>query len=204
MRRLTSAILPRDGRADFLRSFYTRFHSGGTPSCSGQPGQLYPVTAVSCLSFIHLHMLRSWRVYFLHRPRPETCAGNGRPITRRPFHTHLCFGKNYFCTGQTQGLYPESAVPNCPFISHMLLIRPFHTFLPWEKFFLYRASPSTLPGGCRSHVFHSFYTCFSSGGARFCTGRARRLYPVTAILPLIHSFLHVFVLAKTFSRQSNP
>ena len=132
------------------------------------------------------------------------CRKRASPITRRPFHTHLCLGKNYFCTGQAQGLYPESAVPNCPLISHMVLARPFHTFLLWKKFFLHRASPSTLPGGGRSHVVHSFYTCFSSGGARFCTGRARQLDPVTAILPLIHSFLHVFVLAKTFSRQSNP
>ena len=235
MRRPASPTLPRDGRADFLRSFYTRFHSGGTPSCAGQPGQLYPVTAVSCLSFIHLHMLRSWRVYFLHRPRPETYARNGRPITRRPFHTFV-LRKKLFLHRPSSGTLPGMGGSQLsvhfshvarPFISHVfalenfflhrarpstlpgggrpqLLVRPFHTFLLWKNFFLHRASPSTLPGGGRSHVVHSFYTCFSSGGARFCTGRARQLHPVTAILPLIHSFLHVFVLAKTFSRQSNP
>ena len=119
--------------------------------------------------------------------------------------THLCFGKNYFCTGQTQGLYPESAVPNCPFISHMLPVCPFHTFLLWKNFFLHRASPSTLPGGGRSHVVHSFYTSFSSGGAHFCTGRARQLHPVTAILPLIHSFISPrFCSGENFFSPEQP
>ena len=105
MRRPILQTLPRDGRADFLRSFYTRFHSGGTAFCAGQPDQLYPVTAVSCLSFIHLHMLRSWRVYFLHRPRPETYARNGRPITRRPFHTFV-LRKKLFLHRPSSGTLP--------------------------------------------------------------------------------------------------
>ena len=105
MRRPILQTLPRDGRADFLRSFYTRSHSGGTAFCAGQPDQLYPVTAVSCLFFIHLHMLWSWRVYFLHRPRPETCAGNGRPITRRPFHTFV-LRKKLFLHRPNSGTLP--------------------------------------------------------------------------------------------------
>ena len=160
MRRPILQTLPRDGRADFLRSFYTRFQSGGTAFCAGQPDQLYPVTAVSCLSFIHLHMLRSWRVYFLHRPRPETYVRNGRPITRRPFHTFV-LRKKLFLHRPNSGTLPGIGGSQLSVhFTHVARLSISHVFA-LEKIFSTQGQPVNFtrrrPFPRRPFILHIFF-----------------------------------------------
>ena len=228
MRRPASPTLPRDGRADFVRLFHTFsfwrdyfLHRPTWPTLPRDgrlPFVLHSFTHALVLADLvsaqaaARNLCRNGRpqslvVHFTHicalekiipaQAKLGNFTRNRRFPILRSFYTCFCPAENISLRRPTSPTLPGNGRPQ-------LLVRPFHTFLLWNKFFLRRASPSTLPGGGRSHVVHSFYSCFSSGGARFCTGRARQLDPVTAILPLIHSFLHVFVLAKTFSRQSNP